>query len=265
MISNSEPQTQPTRLVDHILENAETGFKIRCLAHTESPQTLVYLALHQDYSSDWVGSDKVLLNLPSERRCGEIAVNRLLEGNKGEWGCLEHPQITFSLGFVNHGTWQQLRTHRIGVSFDIQSFRYTYENVIKAANREIPMEEIIFFDKVGVYKDRQGNKTDYTEEMLIQDKCIAASLLCHYKKRVTQDNVPPERARRMLPFDYRQHGVFSANLRSILHVLDLRAKGNAQAEIVAVSELLFEIVSLWCPDIAYYYERTRFKKALLSP
>lgn len=247
-------------------ENIEvsTGFRVRCIAATPKPQTVSYLALHQDYCSEWVGSYEELLKLPDEKTSGEIAVKRLLEGNKGHWGCLEHPQITFSCGYINHGSWQQARTHRIGVSFDIQSFRYTYEHLIKAANGEIPIENVVFFDSVGYTHDREGNKYTYTQHDKYADIAVSESLLQHYKRRV-EDGMPPEKARRMLPFDYRQHGIFTANLRSLLHFLDLRAKANAQGEIIVFAGMLFNICKLWVPEIAAYYEKTRYKKALLSP
>ena len=42
--------------------------------------------------------------------------------------CLEHPQITFNVGYFPHSMMQQVRTHRVGVSFDVQCL---------AANTEI--------------------------------------------------------------------------------------------------------------------------------
>ena len=36
-----------------------------------------------------------LVNM-SEKACGEAAVKRLLAGNRGHFGCLEHPQIVLN-------------------------------------------------------------------------------------------------------------------------------------------------------------------------
>jgi thymidylate synthase (FAD) len=248
-----------------VFQNTKLGFQVRVLSQTTNPQTLVYLALHQDYLSDFVGSEKELAKTPSETSCGNLAIKRLLEGNKGHFGCLEHPSITFACGFINHGTMQQLRTHRIGVSFDCQSMRYTYENLLKAAKGQIDVEDVIYFRPVGKYSDRQGNKINYDTTLRLQDIYLAAQLVQHYSDRVENQNFPPEFARGLLPFDYRQHFVFTSNLRSLMHIFDLRAKKNAQGEIVELCNLLFEPFKLWCPEIADWYEKNRFGKALLSP
>ncbi|WP_293161392.1 FAD-dependent thymidylate synthase [Okeania sp. SIO2C9] len=37
-----------------------------------------------------------------------------MAGDRGHYGCIEHPQITFNCGFFPHSVMQQARTHRIG-------------------------------------------------------------------------------------------------------------------------------------------------------
>lgn len=257
--------------VKYIKENSaiyvskRLGFKMRVIAKTPYPQTVTYLALHQDFNSNWVGSDEELDKTPDEVKCGEIAVKRLLEGNKGHWGCLEHPQISFSCGFINHGTWQQARTHRVGISFDIQSFRYTYENLIKAVNNELPIEDVIYFRPVGdIYQDREGHKIEYTTKDRSEDWALARTALAHYAKRV-KNGFPAEVARSYLPFDYLQSGVMSVNLRSLLHLFHVRSKKNAQAEIQEFCNLLLESSRGWVPQIMQYYESHYWQKAILAP
>ena len=252
-----------------IFENKDYGFKVKVLSATSNPQTIIYQALHQDYSSDWVGNQDVTL---TETECGEIAVSRLLANKKGHFGCLEHPQIIFACGYINHGTVQQLRTHRF-LSFDCQSMRYTSEHFIKffekhyenKGNYQEDIEKLIFIRSVGNYSDRQGNKFYYSEQNRRDDINLSHICLMHYHSNVVNLGQSPEFARGLLPFDYRQHFVVSGNLRSWLHVLDLRAKANAQDEIVILMDLIYQALCDWCPQILEWYTKERYKKALLAP
>ena len=87
-------------------------FRVEVIAKTPNPQQVIYAALHQDYSEGFVFDEQN--TWPSEAKCGEIIVKRLLAGDRGHYGCIEHPQITFNCGFFPHSVMQQARTHRIG-------------------------------------------------------------------------------------------------------------------------------------------------------
>lgn len=93
-------------------------FRVAVLAQTPSPQTVIYAAMHQDYSEDWVWEERD--RFPDEQKCGEVVVKRLLAGERGHYGPLEHPQIVLSVGYFPHSVMQQARTHRVGTSFDVQ-------------------------------------------------------------------------------------------------------------------------------------------------
>ena len=93
-------------------------FRVEVIAATPNPQQVVWAAMHQDYSEElvWDSRDR----FPSETKAGELIVKHLLAGNRGHYGCIEHPQITFNVGFFPHSMMQQIRTHRVGISFDVQ-------------------------------------------------------------------------------------------------------------------------------------------------
>jgi thymidylate synthase (FAD) len=63
----------------------------------------------------------------------------------------------------------------------------------------------------------------------------------------------------------RQNFVVSFNLRSVLHLLDLRAKMDAQLEIQALCEQIAPQLEKWAPHVWKYYEEKRLHKARLSP
>jgi thymidylate synthase (FAD) len=93
-------------------------FRVELIAATPNPQQCVYAGMHQDYSEGFVANDRA--SWPDETRAGEICVKRLLAGERGHYGPLEHAQIVLNVGWFPHSVMQQARTHRVGVSFDVQ-------------------------------------------------------------------------------------------------------------------------------------------------
>ncbi len=63
-------------------------FRVALIAATPEPQRCVYAAMHQDYSETFVAEDPQ--SWPDEQRAGEICVKRLLAGERGHYGPLEH-------------------------------------------------------------------------------------------------------------------------------------------------------------------------------
>ena len=235
-------------------------FRVTPLSRTEQPQTLIWQAMHQDYSEQYVAYETP----PCESEAGRIAVKRLLQGGRGHYGPLEHPSITFSVGWFPHSVMQQARTHRVGVSFDVQSMRYTGDRICKAANGELPIEEVFYLRPVGDYSDRQGKRYIYTSDQREIDLQHVSVAACRYAELI-QKGFAEEHARGILPFDFRQHFVVSFSLRALMHFLDLRAKLDAQWEIQQLCELMWPHFEAWAPEIASWYRDNRWGKARLAP
>lgn len=233
-------------------------FRAERVAATECPQQLIYIALHNDYSEDFVAST----TLP-EDRCGEIAVERLLKGHRGHWGVGEHPQLTLALR-ADHNTIMQLRTHRAGISFDVQSMRYSGKRIEKVAAGEIPIEEVFYVRPPGKYRDRQGDPYEWTEDDVEESLAIALSSAIDYA-RLRERGVSEEHARGVLITNYFQNAIVSANLRAWLHLLDVRLKADAQDEIRWLMDLVAGQVQRWVPEIYAWYSEHRRGKALLAP
>jgi thymidylate synthase (FAD) len=245
------------------------------LAKTPNPQTVCYQALHQDYCEEFVGETPHQIE---ETEAGEIVVKRLLAGGRGHYGPLEHPQITLACGYFPHSTMQQLRTHRVGVSFDCQSFRYTGARLEKFVSKwgdsltggEIPieakeeLEKLVYLRPLGKYKDRIGLMYDYRQDA--RDRAIALaieSLKLYAENRGA--GMPAEQARGLIPFDIRQHWVVSCNARSLLHMLDLRWKDDAQLECQWWCDLAWVHFANWMPQVAVWYEKHRAHRGTLAP
>ena len=235
--------------------------KVSVLAKTPNPQQTVWLAMHQDYSEGCVDINTA----PPESRAGELAITHLLANKRGHFGPLEHAQITFSIGNFPHSVMQQARTHRVGVSFDVQSMRYTGARISRLITDPDPDIESIFFVRPhGEYSDRKGKRYAFTEEDREEDLRTCYKAAKTYASKLSKGH-SEEHARGLLPFEFRQHFVVSFTLRAVFHFLDLRTKADAQDEIRAMCHLMWPHVKEWAPELSEWYEKNRFGKALLSP
>jgi thymidylate synthase (FAD) len=63
----------------------------------------------------------------------------------------------------------------------------------------------------------------------------------------------------------RQHFVFSVNVRSLLHLLDVRLPKDAQLEIRCFMEMLYIEFEKLLPLIAQWYKENRYGKKKLAP
>lgn len=232
--------------------------RVSTLSATVNPQYLCWLSMHQDYSSEPV--DNFPGGLPEEVY-GQRVVDRCVK--YGHWGVLEHPSITLSCAYVPHSVLQQARTHRVAVSFDCQSFRYTSESLTRVKTIK-DVEKSIYLRPIGYYTDRKGKKYEYNEDQRISDLYYCLHSIQRYTVRIAE-GMSEEHARGMLPFDYRQHFVVTFNARSLLHFCDLRYKADAQLEIQWLAHGIFARFSEWMPEIAAHYANTRLGKGRLAP
>lgn len=238
----------------------DQNLRVELLSCTHNPQQLVWYAGKQDYSEQAIYSKTP----PNEDLAGKWVVDQLLSNDRGHWGPLEHPSITLNVcGFV-HNVIVQARTHRVGVSFDVQSQRYTGKRVLKVAKLELPVEDVFYVRPVGFYTNRKGKKYEWTE-LHRQRKLGRILSECEEYYNYYEEGMSEEHIRDYLPQAIRQDFVVSFNLRSALHFMDLRSKLDAQLEIQAVCELMQNHIKLWAPEVWDYYEEKRLKKAKLSP
>jgi thymidylate synthase (FAD) len=237
----------------------ENGLAVHAIAQTPNPQTAVWMAMHQDYSEDAVWD----CTPPEEWRCGQIIVERLLKGDRGHYGPLEHPQMTINAVGFPHSTMQQLRTHR-HLTFDVQSGRYTGQRFLDVTQGRRSVEDVFWLRPVGEYSDRKGRRYSYTERQRRDDLEWCRVACQRYAAKIAA-GFSEEHARAMIPFEFRQDWVMSAGARAIMHLLDLRWKKDAQWECQLFSELLFERFKLWMPAAGAWYEQTRAGKARLAP
>lgn len=240
----------------------DSRFRVDVIDCSQFPQRACWAGMHQDYSEGYVCDE--MDNWPDEKRAGEICVKRLLAGERGHYGPLEHAQIVFNVGWFPHSVMQQARTHRVGVSFDVQSMRYTGQRIVDYVHGKRDFEDVFYLRPVGFYKDRQGKHYKYTQDLREEDIRLCSRAASRYAW-LLQEGVAEEHARSILPFDYRQHFVVSFSMRALMHFLDLRSKLDAQEEIRNLCDLMFVRFKTWAPEIAEWYETTRLHRARLAP
>ena len=222
------------------------------------PQRLIYLAMHTDYSEEFDPSTE----LP-EDRCGQIVVQRLLNNHRGHWGPLEHPHLSL-LFKVDHNTMVQLRTHRVGLSFDVQSMRYTGRRIEAVANGIAPISDVFYIRPPGVYRDRQGDSYEWTPHQITELATLHMNAACDYAD-LRAKGVSEEHARCALPTSYYQNVLITGNARSWLHLADVRLKADAQLEVRWAMDLVAARVAQWIPEIYAWWHKHRKGKALLAP
>lgn len=237
-------------------------FRVEVFRATPNAQQVVWAAMHQCYSEKSV-IDEIAL-FPTEAKAGERIVKHLLSGEKGHYSPLEHTQIVFAVAGFPHSVVQQITRHRTGIGFSVQSNRYTGQRIASLVSNGGDIESVFYLRPVGRYRDRQGKKYDYTEEMRECDLTALEAAARRYKDALNH-GMAEEHARGMLPFDVRQDFVMSCNARSLMHILDLRAKADAQLEIQKLCDLLMGHFKQWMPQVADWYESNRLGKARLSP
>lgn len=235
-------------------------FHVKPISATFEPQRLIWMAMHQDYYEGTVADTEA----PPENEAGELVVKHLLLGGRGHYGPLEHPAISFAVAGFPHSVVQQARTHRVGISFDVQSMRYTGKRVAAVATGKLGVEDVFYFRSVGNYADRFGKKYAYSKKMRETDLQVAKQMSTIYGYKL-QEGFAEEHARGMLPFDYRQNFVLTFNLRSAMHFLDLRSKLDAQSEIIDLCNLLVPVLQQWAPEVINWYIEKRLGRARLSP
>ena len=168
-------------------------------------------------------------------------------------------QITYDLEV--EGSWHNFVANGMVVH---NSFRYTGQRVVDVVEGKLDIEEVFYMRPVGNYTNRQGKRYFYSEEQRQDDLQWCLDACKHYKKRI-DEGLSEEHARSIIPFDARQHFVLSCNVRSLLHLLDLRWKKDAQLEAQKFCELIWVHFEEWTPAIAKWYSDNRAHKAKLAP
>lgn len=143
-------------------------------------------------------------------------VERLI--HRGHYGPFEHPQVTFAIEGVSRSCMAQITRHR-HATFDVQSMRYVN---FEDADVVWPPS----FEKLDEQQQKEARGA-YKDSLEAYDM-------------VSSWGVEEEDARMFLPIGTMVNMTATMNLRSLMHVIDMRHAGDAQWEARKLAEKMFE-------------------------
>lgn len=237
-------------------------FRVAKIVATPRPQAVTYTAAKNDYSEKFIDC------LPeiSESDAAEKLEKMLWKSKtRPHLGPYEHPAITFSAGYYPHNVAMQLRTHRVGITFDVQSQRYTGQRVLKVIEGELDFDEVFYIRPVGVYQNRQGRRFEMTEPMREEKREIILMTAKHYADYVGVFNEPEESARDILSQAIRQNFFMTATCRTLMHLILVRSAKDVQLECRDCIEKMLIHFDIWMPETAALVREKFYIKGNLTP
>lgn len=227
-------------------------------ATSPDPERAVCLAARNDYYAgnimdddfaevmDGVGADMEDTNAVDGTRPDRATeaqkralIRKLLR--REHYGPFETPQLAVHASGVSRVTMAQITRHR-HLSFDIQSQRYVdFED----ADYTVPpsLEDPDHFSRETGAVDFSDRTRRRMQEVYTQQ--VEAAFEAY--NNMVDAGVPKEDARYVLPNCAEVNMVISGNLRAWLHVVNMRMKADAQAEVRDLSEMVCEHIAEWAP------------------
>jgi len=196
-------------------------------------------------------------DLPEDELIVEAKTRNFLrkEASRGHWGIWEHPTIGFAIKNMSVVTERQVTRHR-HLSFDIQSMRYVDFSDEKpyAMPRSLVDQEHNTRGEGLIWYDMESDVPIEEQEPDIESMENAHRVYekaldnCSKAYNAMRDlGVPKEDARYALPLGTQVNVGMSGNARTMMHVLNLRQRGDAQWEIQDLSEEIVAELAEWIP------------------
>lgn len=177
----------------------------------------------------------------AEQRTKVYAVLRRLF-TRNHWGPFEHPHVTVGFKNISVQTERQLTRHR-HATFDVQSLRYV--DVSDSVDGLLPKSAVDsdHATRHGLV-DMDDADRERAQEIIADEQRGSGSSY----RELRELGMPAEDARVILGMGTQINMTMTANLRTILHVLNLReSAGDAQWEIRGITGLLEEELRSWAP------------------
>lgn len=239
-----------------------SGIRVAVVAATPEPEKLVWLAQHQDVTDHMTTEDRV----PADP--GAAVVKTLLQ--RSHFGPFEHPCITFNIGGVSRSLMAQLTRHRVGISFDVQSLRYTRLDELGDSEEAIT-ESFAFPPYLNQSEPARVVERRRSPWVIENPQKVRTQLTDAYRqvlrlyRQLLAAGMPAEDARLILPLGTKINLVMSVNARTLMHILDMRLPPNAQWEIRELGSALLDLAEIWMPATFRWYRENRAGKHKLAP
>jgi thymidylate synthase (FAD) len=242
-----------------------TTVELKTEYSTHNPDEAAVVAARGDYmeeslvGDEWrdaamTGIKKADPDDPKRERMRKFIEQAL---QRGHFGPFEHPRAFFAVEGITRDQMAQVTRHRVGVSFDVQSMRYVD---FSEGEAEIPETAV---GKSKTLKDPDGNEFEHSAENIIRndyDRSFEA-----YKELVNDCGMETEDARKVLPIGTKVNMTFSANLRALMHIFDLRVSGAAQHDTRGFTQQVMDATEEWAPISMSEYREHVKGRSLNSP
>lgn len=169
----------------------------------------------------------------------------------GHGSVLEHAQFTFLISGVSRGLTHELVRHRVGIAISQRSTRYVDEStsdivehpLCTAALADLPTREFADLTSQMTYCKNQNRdlyiKINETVKAYLEKKGV---------DKATAKKQARGAARQYLENGLETELVWSANVRSLRHIINMRGSEHADAEIRTLAVALFKIMRRDCPE-----------------
>ncbi len=156
----------------------------------------------------------------------------------GHGSVLEHASFSFLLYGISRSVTHELVRHRAGVGFSQISQRYVSGSVLRFVERPEYQEEgdlhRLFEERV----DRAAAEYGEMADLLLERQEGGANMLSADYKTDARKKLQ-QTARSLLPNETEAPMVFSANVRALRHIVEMRADAHAESEIRNLALRLF--------------------------
>jgi len=240
--------------------------KVEIIEATPNPDELMCRAARNDYGANATDDFGEVMD-PVDGETIEDKKENLISKlfDRGHFGIAEHPTLTVSIRGVSRALMAQLTRHR-NASFDIMSMRYV----------EVDEPDVYEFPGIDdseptgrgaeFHEFYKSEPDDDIPEYRRDAYENAVENSYHEYQALLEMGVAPEHARMVLPIGSKVNIVMTVNVRSLLHIADMRAAADAQKEIRDMTEELLDLAEEWCPiALNVYNEELKNRKNRLSP
>lgn len=173
--------------------------------------------------------------------------------SSGHGSVLEHPSFSFLIWGISRSLTHELVRHRIGVAYSQVSQRYVSGKSLRFVERPEyaadPELHVMFEARI----DRAAFDYNNIAATLLEKQKAGSEWFSSEKKAEARKKVN-QCARSCLPNETEAPIVFSANVRALRHILEMRVAGPAEIEIRRMGYKLYACTKLMAPTLFEDYE-----------
>lgn len=171
----------------------------------------------------------------------------------GHGSVLEHANFSFLLYGISRSVTHELVRHRAGVGVSQISQRYVSGNVLRFVERPEYREEDGLHDLFEARIDRAAAEYEGIAGRLLGRQEEGSAMLSADQKTDARKKVQ-QTARSLLPNETEAPMVWTANVRALRHVIEMRADAHAESEIRTLALRIFLCARMADPVLFGDYE-----------